>query len=192
MQKYRIQSLRFLFVFFLISGFGGCCDEQLEFWNIVELDVELINKSTNQLVDTSLVVSNFEEFQLVLLYDVEYVATVVPCFTGFLVQNSYAFQCPDMGGEGMKDPIVSLNIYSNNEFNAVSAGESLNDFIVIERYYTVEEFVLVSATSPPFVNSEVILDFTIDPNASSHIFTVEIETESGITFEDQTFQVTWN
>jgi hypothetical protein len=187
----RIILWRIIAVLVLMSGIGGCCGEHLNLWNIHDINVVVVRTETNEVVDSSITITNNSEFRIVVVNEIEFVSIFNPGVSDFFIQRGLAFQCPDSGEDGMQDPISELNVFSNNDYNNISAGELLNDIVIVENTLSIEELISLAPDLRPTLGKQLSLTLSERPENSAHIFTIEIVTQSGNVFRDESIEIKW-
>ncbi len=110
--------------------------------------------------------------------------------------NLYATSC-DKGYGGMKYPITSINIYSNNDFNdSLKAGSDLSSIFYIERYLGMNNIVYSSLIPFQIDNKfgqRIRLLIKIRPTRSrSHKLKVLITKSNNEVIEIETVDIDWD
>lgn len=141
--------------------------------------------------DSAIYIPASAPYRLILVNEQEFVACNSPSLSGFFIQQALALSCPEPGEDGMKDSIVGIELTSNNPFNGIPAGQSLNDQILIWSSLTVQEFLQETGTLHPIIGREIDIVFIERPVNSIHQFTIRVELESGMVFSDETAEITW-
>ena len=139
----------------LWSGFFGIpacipdCPDVLPYWQISDMSISIYD--TNGKEYNEGYIFRKDTLSLVLEFEHTYVAFNK---LNFLNTAQATEKCPSQGENGPDDPIISVNITSNQDFNDFKAGESLNELFLAwgNPKLTVEEWVEGTYGRPFFIS----------------------------------------
>jgi hypothetical protein len=191
MKLHKPTSYRLIIITFLISGLGGCCDDYIPFWTIQDMRIIVYDVQQQHVADSTVCIPDTVPFRMIIINDIEYLSCNTLPLSDFFIQQAWALSCPDPGEDGMKDPIASIHVYSNNQFNDIEPGSPLDELVLIENTVSIPEFLQDVESMHPLFGEEINLTFTERPQPSTHRFTVRVELESGQIFSDESIEVTW-
>lgn len=132
LKKLLILPVGFLFTTFIYISCCKCTDVQTPFYLVRNASVNPLG-SGGVLIDNGTPVTADTIF-LNYYLSVNCIAEAKTDFS-FLVNGAYACKCPECGGQGLKSKLLTIEITSDNVFNGIAAGNSLNSFFKIKADY---------------------------------------------------------
>ena len=129
LKKLLILPFSFLFTTFFYISCCKCIDTQTPFYEVKNAVVKPLG-SGGVLIDNGSPVTADTIF-LNYYLSVNCIAEAKTDFS-FLVNGAYACKCPECGGQGLKSKLLAIEITSDNIFNGIAAGTSLNSFFKIK------------------------------------------------------------
>ena len=174
----------------LFSGIIGCqCFTSGSAWNIEGFTFEILDKEGNIPVNGTI---EGDSVKLLITFEADFVGNITNPLSGFM-NSAYALTCEEPGDYGLENNIESLIVTSNSKFNDIPAGESLNNILQVNGSKSIEEWISKSKSWMFRYDNLGHLVLTDKPETSSvHIFTLEIEMESGVTIKQETKEVQWD
>lgn len=132
------------------------------------------------------------------IQDPEFIAdaAVPSCRGSWLFGSAWACSCIEAGSEGLKFPVVEINIYSNADYTAsIAAGESLNTIVEVRNPQTGEQQRLSDTADINelfTIYSDIRFSVPEAPSADTiHTFTVEVIKSDGDTITTVSEEITW-
>jgi len=180
-------------VVIMVSGILSCCTNIKPHWDINNFTIKFGNTS-GDFVDEG----TFDADSLIVqtALDVELLSNVWE--TNSFVNNAFAYSCEPDGHMGLKDEMTNITITSNQDFNNLSAGNSLNSIFSIKN----SDFIFTDTTVeklPEQLNGGYLYFFNIEfilkekpTNNSPFQFTISMDFESGKNVTSTSKEITWN
>jgi hypothetical protein len=117
----------------------------------------------------------------------------------FLVNTATACSCESCGDAGLKYPISSIEITSNNVFNSVPAGLPLNNFFKsYNKYYSSYPAGIPVDSIKTLINKKfltlsylTLFTQTKPANNMNHQLTMTATFANGVTFSSKTKNINW-
>jgi len=181
---------KLVLVSLLFSGILGCgCFNDGSEWNIESFTVSIFDKNGMQPTDG---VIEGDSIVLEVFFEPEYVEFNANPLSG-LMSSAIATTCEEPGDDGLNITVNSFLITSNADFNETPAGESLNEFIIVNGNLSLEEWIEISHRWGYQNYGRSGLTFIEKPgDSSSHIFILQFVMESGEIIEQKTEEIQWN
>lgn len=132
LKKILILPVGFLLTTFLYISCCKCTDAQTPFYEVRNANVKPLG-SGGVLIDNGTPVTTDTIF-LNYYLNINCIAEAKTDFS-FLVNAAYACKCPECGGQGLKSKLLAIEITSDNVFNGIAAGSSLNSLFKIKADY---------------------------------------------------------
>ena len=132
LKKLLILPVGFLLTTFLYISCCKCADTQTPFYEVRNATVKPLGNG-GVLIDNGTPVTADTIF-LNYYLSVNCIAEAKTDFS-FLVNGAYACKCPECGGQGLKSKLLAIEITSDNIFNGIAAGSTLNSFFKIKADY---------------------------------------------------------
>lgn len=171
-----------LLLLFFVGVYGCICPDNVTFWTLDDFDISLANLEL-ETIEADTITGD----SLLLFMNVE--ATIGASFSFDFSNTLLAIDC--YPNTELRDGINKMEVFSNNDYNDIPAGESLEPII---RIFSGESFDDVVRFSDELIN-ENLWDFLLTERpafGSSHQFTVRLNFDSGRVLERQSRSIIWN
>ena len=175
-----------LLAFLLTTGILSClCGDANPFWNVTDFDFEFINDQNEW--STSDTITQ-DSMTFIVDFDFEYLSSIN--MNDLFITAAAATSCPDPGTDGMKDPITNIILTCNEDYNGITAGESLATIVKHNNIEGFQGFTDQVATYPAvdFFNFTVIEK---PSSLDSFKFNLLLEFESGTNLSRETGYIFW-
>lgn len=178
-----------LFLFFFI-GFFSCCRDAPDYWEIVSAERLQFFSYTEDF--------NLEELQgdsLWIDIDLAITYTHKEAFTPITLGNQlYGWQPCEKGRLGNADPVIDVELISDNFYRDIPPGESLDPYIKYGSNISKSEFLeAFNKTSMYGDTYWTYLGFQLQghPQTEEHTFTLSLMTASGAEFTIASDPIVW-
>ena len=181
-----------LIITIMVSGILSCCTDVIPYWNIDDFTIKF-DDGTRNYVEEGTIISD----SLIIQTDLEVDFLSDNWTNNPFINTAFAFSCEPDGHKGLKDKMTSITFTSNQDFNDIASGNSLNSLITLDN----PEFVFLDTSLeklPQQLNQTFFyysnLEFVIKEkptNNSTHQFTISMDFESGKNVTTTSKDITW-
>lgn len=165
-----------------IGGFGCLCPDDITFWSLDDFDISLAEMDFD-VIETDTITGD----SLLLLMDVD--ATIGASFSFNLSNTLLAIHCAR--NMELRDGINKMEVFSDNDYNDIPAGEPLESIILVFSGQSIDETVRF-ADGLIFEDQWDFLLTERPALGSRHQFTVRLSFDSGRILERQSRSIVWN
>jgi hypothetical protein len=174
---------RIIFLLALFMGVFGClCPDDVTFWTLDDFDISLANLELETIESDTITGDS-----LFLFMNVD--ATIGASFSFGLSNTLLALDCYAV--PRLRDGITKVDVFSNNDYNDIPAGESLGSIIHVFSDRSLDDIIRFSDD----LVDEDLWDFLFIERpafGSSHQFTIRLDFDSGRVLERQSRSIIWN
>jgi hypothetical protein len=196
MKKIIILPIGFILTNVLYTACCNCKPVKNHFFSVQNLTISAAG-SGNKVVDNGNTVY-MDSLYLETTFNVTCVAAHQNPFS-FLVNSAYACSCENCGDQGLKSALTSVEITSNNTYNGIAAGNSLNQFFkTYNKYHSSYSPGLSIDSMTTLINSNkiAITSFNLytqtkPGNTSGHQLQVKTSFANGSVFTTKTKAIFW-
>ena len=180
-------------VVIMVSGILSCCTDVLPHWDINDFTITFGNGS-GIFSDEGTFDSDSLIVQTAL--DIEFLSSVWG--SNPFVNTALALSCEHDGHLGLKDKMTSINITSSQDYNTITAGNSLNNLFILNNPFFEFTDTNLDKLSEQLNQSYFFipnLEFVIKEkptNNATHQFTISMDFESGKNVVTTSKEITWN
>ena len=180
---------RILLFFFFYIGLFSCCRDTPDYWEIVSLEPLQLSSYTEDFT--------LEELQgdsIFIYFDVIINYTHKEAFVPITLGNQlYGWQPCEKGKLGSADPVIDLELTSDNDYQDIPPGESLEPHLNYGFTSKVEFLESFNKTSMYGTSYRIFWGFQLQghPETEEHTFTLSLLTASGAEFTVTSEPVVW-
>ena len=190
-------------IFSLAIIFQSCCQDVVDFFNILDLEIILIKSSTTDTRFEILRENDIMDFttgnlQVQLDYQIEYISED-NLFNSLQLNNFitpvYGTSCEPPGALGSKEEMLSeVTIVTINDFNEdYKAGDTINNLFAVLGNFSakppLDEYILANQNTN-IMEENLLLELTTRPSFDHDlIFDIKVELSTDEKFEMQTFPI---
>jgi len=182
-----------LVITIMVSGILSCCTDVIPHFAINDFTIEFDDGNRNFVEEGTFTT---DSLYLQTNLDVEFLSSVWE--RNPFINTALALSCEPDGNQGLKDKMTSITFTSNEDFNDIIAGSSLNSIVVLSN----RDFLFVDTTLDGFISQMnryydfgfKMIEFVMTEkptNQTSHEFTITMDFESGKTVEVTSKEITW-
>lgn len=194
LKKLLILPIGFVLTNFLYISCCKCVDVTEEYYKIVNAAVKPLG-SGGQVIDNGIPIT-VDTVYLNYLLSPDCVAHAQPKLS-FLVNTATACSCRGCGDKGLKNKLASIQITSDNDFNGITANNSLNAFFRVKRdYWSNTDYSIDSLVTDFNGDYGMRSNFTLftktkPGNTSGHKFKLTMSFVNSNTVSVVTNPITW-